>query len=496
MDREDEADVVVIGSGAGGAPVAARLAEAGAKVVMVEEGPELDRDSFNGDVQACVATAYRNGGALAALGLPPVAMQVGSCVGGSTVINGGTCFRTPPDVLAAWSALCRGAFKPSEIEPYFGIVERDLHVKEVDAKLAFLGERMLLEAALANGDKGGFVKRNAHLCQGAGLCPFVCPTGAKQSMERTYVPRFVHAGGILQSRTRAQRIVVRGGLVLGVRVHNAAGEEQMIRCRQVALCAGALHSPVLLRHSLSARTPRAAGRNLRVHPGVHVIGVFDAAIVPRSGPIQSIYIEGRDAPYVIFGMGYPPEVLAPLLIGGSAELGKLASYTHTITVAVMASDHDGRGRVIGWPNGGISPVYQLGEQTASCLRRGTAHAARLLLAIGAQEVYHHVRGFAPFASPADVDRFEEAHVPRRALMPGSVHPMGTCRMGADPADSVVDPFNRVHGVRGLYVPDASFFPSHLGVNPQITINAFALRTADTMAKDAGAAVSPLRASGT
>ncbi len=473
------ADVTIVGSGAAGAVMAARLAERGARVVVLEEGPRLAAASLDGQVLKSVRALYRSGGAMLALGLPPVTLAVGCVVGGSTVINGGTCFRAPPDVLAQWSDVVGGAFKPRDLDPYFDEVERDLSVGEVPPELAFAGERRVLMAARARGDEAGFVKRNVSHCQGTGLCAFGCPTGAKQSMELSYIPRAEAKGARVIARARALRIVLKGRRAVGVYARDLeAGRDLMVESERVVLAAGALHTPLILRRSLGGRTPRATGRHLHLHPGLHVVGIFAEPVAPRKGPIQSVYVDSVEHDYMIFGMGLPPELVATLLMAGP-DLAPLAVFPHTVTLAVMASDHDANGQVRAFA-GMPLPFYGLTARTSASLTRGAAHAAELLFAAGAVSVRVSIRGLGALRSPAAVASFAKAPPPARTFLVGSVHPMGTCRMGLDPRNSVVGPDHRVHGIDGLYVPDASFFPTSLGVNPQITINAFALRAADQM----------------
>jgi choline dehydrogenase-like flavoprotein len=480
-----QADVAVIGSGAAGAVVAARLAERGARVSLFEEGPVVRPEDQDGDLLRAIRTAYRNGGALLSIGVPSFPVQVGRCVGGSTTINGGTCFRTPDGVLTNWSRALDGAITPADMTPYFEQVEGDLGVAEVSPELAFAGERRLVEAAHARGDVAGYVKRNARACQGTGLCPFGCPTGAKQSMDVSYIPRAERAGAALQAGTRVDRILVQGGRATGVRATSPKSGTFNVEADAVVLCAGALHSPLLLRRSLGRHAPSATGRNLSLHPGAHVFGILPEDLEPRDGPIQSIYIEGSDADYVIFGMSYPPEVLGAMLVGQDAKLSHLALYPRTVTVAVMASDRHASGRVRRMPGGGPLPLYDLDDDCRQSLVSGIAHASELLLDIGAVEVHHGVRRMPPFTRQAEIDAFRRDGVDARRLVLGSVHPMGTCRMGLDPTTSVVDADHGVHGIDRLYVPDASFFPTSIGVNPQLTINAFAMRCADRIAEALG-----------
>ncbi len=471
---------MVVGSGAGGATIAAALAEAGKRVIVLEEGPRVTPADLEGDPARAVRRFYRNSGAVISFGDPALTVQVGRAVGGSTVINGGTCFRTPAAVLEDWSARMGGAFTAAELEPLFAETERDLSVVQVQPEEAFVGERRFLEAARASGAHGDYVQRNALRCQGTHLCPFVCPTGAKQSVERTYLARAERSGAEILAETRVSHVRMSGRRAIGVTAHDEQNREIEIDAARIAVCAGALHTPTLLRKSLGALTPKAVGRTLLLHPGAHVAGIFAEEIGPRRGPIQAVYVSGPDDRYVIYGMGYPPEVYGTLTMRGGADLSQLERYQRSIMVAVMVADHDSRGHIAEIPGVGPLPRYDLSSTDAESVCLGIAHAAEILLAMGAREVHASVRGLPVLRSPADLAPLRSGRIGRGQLLLGSVHPMATAPMGLDPKRSALDADLRVHGIDNLYAPDASFFPSSLGVNPQITIMAFAKRAASHM----------------
>lgn len=465
------ADVVVIGSGAAGAVVAAEMQERGRKVVLIEEGPRPKRNE--GNVADQVNRYYRNSGALLAIGDPPITVQAGCVVGGSTYVNGGTCFRTPDDVLEDWSARVGKVWRPRDLDEHFAAVERDIHVTRVPDHLIFEGEKRLMAAATARGDRVEIVQRNAKNCQGTGLCPFGCPTGAKQSVDLSYVPRAEKAGCTVLVETKVTRILLDNDRVTGVRC--ADGRE--IRAPIVVLAAGAVHSPLILRRSLGERCPRMVGRQLFLHPGAHVAGLVKGQDFVREGPIQSSAIFGDDHDYVIFGMNYPPEIFGVLVTTHDADSSRMLRWRDSVTLAIMGSDHESEGGHVDEVMGEAVLRYQTATSTTNAIQRGIAHAAELLLAIGCDEIFASVRGAGILRSMDDVRAFREKTFKRSAFSLGSVHPMATVPFGDDPETSALDPNLQVHGIRGLYVPDASCFPTSLGVNPQITVMAFARRLA-------------------
>jgi choline dehydrogenase-like flavoprotein len=277
-----------------------------------------------------------------------------------------------------------------------------------------------------------------------------------------------------------QRIRLAGNRVTGVVATDKNGSPLTVSAPLVALCAGALHSPGLLRRSLGDKAPPATGQSLFLHPGAHLVGLFDDPIEPRRGPIQSVFVNGPEDHYIIFGMGYPIELVGVLTMKPGADLSNFAKFNNSLTLAVMVSDHASRGSVsIDGGQGLVVPRYSFHRNDAQHLLEGIAHGAELLLEMGAREVYVGLRGVPPLTKVADARALAQQRLALHRFILGSVHPMGTLPMGRA-TNAVVDANLRVHGMDGLYVPDASFFPSSLGVNPQMTIMAFALRAAEKM----------------
>src|SRR5687768_9047744 len=212
------ADVCVIGSGAGGAVAAAELAEGGLRVVILEEGPERSRADATGRPRDTLPRLYRAGGQVATIGRPPLMLPLGRGTGGTTFVNSGTCFRTPPAVLARWRDE-RG------IEPLtdavFERVEETIGVAEVTPELAGRNAATIRRGAERLGWSGGYLRRNARGCQGSGVCAFGCPTGAKQHAGEVYLPRALAAGATLITGARAERIAHRDGIATGVEAATA-----------------------------------------------------------------------------------------------------------------------------------------------------------------------------------------------------------------------------------------------------------------------------------
>ncbi len=269
----EECDVVIVGSGAGGAVAAAVLAEAGLEVVVLEAGPHLDRDSYPQEPIAAITSLYRDAGLTVARGRPAIPTPVGRAVGGTTVINSGTCFRTPAPVLEHWASE-RGIGWARELDPDFAAAEEMLAVRPVDPATMGRNGQILLEGAEALGVSHAPLARNAGRCVQCSACPNGCPIDAKRAMHVSYLPRAVAAGARVRAGVEARRIVFAGGRATGVEC--AAGVARRgvgrprrfaVHARRAVICAGgSFGTPELLLRSGFRSPSGELGRNLRIHP--------------------------------------------------------------------------------------------------------------------------------------------------------------------------------------------------------------------------------------
>lgn len=490
-DVHEMADVVVVGSGAAGAVVARELARRGRDVVLVEEGAFLTGKDFTGNPRAMIDLLYRNRGLTFALGRPPIPIPLGRCVGGTTTINSGTCYRVPDYVLAEWAERhgVRGLDAP-ELEPYFERVEAELGVRPVPDEIFGRNSRLFERGAAALGYAGSRIARNERGCLGTGVCAFGCPQDAKQAMHVSYVPRALADGARLYTRCRVERILLSGGRAIGVigRACDGAdrdtGHELRALARHVVIACGALLTPALLERSGVPDRSGVRGRNLHIHPATRVGALFDEEVrgweeVPQAYNVHHFTREG----IFIQGQFVPPSMEAPVLPGvGAAHKERMARYARLGSFGALISDESagrvraGRGR---WPR----VTYQLGATDAAKLARAIGLTAEIFFAGGAREVYSGVH------SRPVLRTIDEARALARAALPAAdfemmaFHPQGTARMGEDPERAVTDSAGRVHGTPGLWVGDASLFPSSCKVNPQITIMALATRLAEQVAAE-------------
>ncbi|MGI8517852.1 MAG: FAD-dependent oxidoreductase [Acidimicrobiia bacterium] len=484
-------DVVVVGSGAGGAVAAAELAELDLSVIVVEEGPYLPTETFSDDDFAMIRALYRDGGVTAALGRPPVAYVEGRCVGGSTVINGGMAWRTPERVIDRWREQeAMSGFTAAALEPWFERVELLLSVSKQDAASIGRDQQLFHRGAARLGWRVVDNLRAQVHCAGCNRCVFGCPTGAKQSTLVSYLPRAMTFGAELYANCRVERITMRGKKAVGVAgsvVGDGPGPHAsfVVDARAVVVACGAIHTPALLTRS-GVRSPSGRiGRGLALHPGAQVTAVFDERVEGWKGVHQAYQVrQFEDDGIIMAAVNLPPSLVARALPVDGEELGRaMDEYPKMLTAGVLVEDTTtGRVRTI---RGRPVPTYQVTERDVHSVTRAVRRLAELLFEAGAQRVY------LPYPTPGDrvrsVEDLRRAAIPERNdLELLTVHLMGTAAMGGDPTRHVCDPFGRVWDTVSLHVADASLFPSPVGVNPMETIMALSSRCAMAVAEDLGA----------
>jgi choline dehydrogenase-like flavoprotein len=488
-DAKIDADVVVVGSGAGGAVAADTLARAGLTVVVLEEGPPIHGGDIVGHRPVeRLFEFYRDGGLTFTLGNPVISLPMGRAVGGTTVVNSGTCFRTPDAVLASWVATGI-ELSPEAMAPWFDAVEDVLGVQPVPEEVLGANGEVMRRGAERLGLSGGPIRRNIRGCHGHGVCAFGCPVDAKQAMHLSYLPRATSAGATVFSGARVRKIRLEAGRAAGVVadvLDPQTGRRRgtlHVDARATVLAAGAIFTPVLLARQHLARSSGQLGRNLVIHPGAGTTARFDEPLRAWRGTMQSYYVDEKLSDGVLLEATFPPPGLgysAGSLPGWGRDKSLFALYPHMASCGSIIGDA-GVGRVGPLGRNGVSIRYNLTREDAAKVLEGIAMAAEIFFAAGAAEVYPMLPGLGSIRSAAEVRYVREGRWRPSDLHLSAYHPMGSARMGAAPSSSVVDPFGHVWEVPDLFVFDASVLPSSCHVNPQITIMALVARMAAHLA---------------
>jgi choline dehydrogenase-like flavoprotein len=484
------ADVIVVGTGAGGAVAAATLAEAGARVLLLEEGARHAREDFTGRPLEMARLLYRNAGLTTTLGTPTIPLPLGCAVGGTTVVNSGTCFPAPDHVLERWvreDGL--EAYAPAAMAARFEALAERLGVTPVPEDQLGPNARLFRTGAEALGWQGTPIPRNARGCAATGVCAFGCPTGAKRSTDVSFVPAALAAGAELVTRARVHRVLLDGPRAWGVEATllGADGRPSGRRLRAVAdavvVAGGAIHTPLLLRAS-GIRHP-ALGRHLRVHPAARVGALFDEPVRGWVGVPQSYHVSHFEEDGIFLqGIFAPPAVEAPTVPGiGAEHRERMRRFGHLGSFGALISE-SGSGRVTS-AFGEPLVLYHLGREDRRRMARAIALTAEIWFAAGAREVFAGVRSTPILRSPVQARALATADVPASHFELMAFHPLGTARMSADPRRGVVDAAGAVHGCTGLYVADASVLPTSPRRNPQMTIMAVAATIAGGLARAFG-----------
>jgi len=476
------ADVVVVGSGAGGGPVAAVLAESGRRVIVIEAGPRLEAGDFTGDEGEMTARLWK----VASTADTTMNLYAGACVGGSTVINDALCFRPAPEVLAQWrDAYGLGGLSDAVWAPFVGRAWSDVHAEPTGPDHLNRNARLLALGAKRLGWSASATPRSVRDCVNLGLCNYGCPSNAKQSTLVTYVPRAERAGARTLAGTRALRVRIEAGAARGVDAVRGDGTPVAIDAPLVCVAAGVLETPaLLLRSGVGGR----AGQGLQFHSSVHVTARFAEPVHGYYGPTMAYAVDelsdvhGHRGPgAMIESVTVHPIVAASALPGfGAAHAAAMAELPNLARALIVIHD-----RTRGTMSAEGAVRYELAPEDMERLRAGMIGAASCYLNAGAEEVLLPINGAAPIRREADL-----AAVKTRSLRPSdlallyAVHLFGGAAMAGSPEQGVCDASGAVFGVRGLYVACASSLPTATGVNPQITVIANALRIADGLRRGA------------
>ncbi len=496
--RELRADVLVVGSGAGGGTVAQRLgalAQAGRRVLVVEKGARFaDEECTGGELEMADALYADAGGFLTADGTMTLAF--GEAYGGSTVVYTGTSLPPPRRVVRDWAVpgldhedLMRRAARY--------VAENGVHLDP--DHLINHNNRLFVEGCRDAGFEAHQFPVNTRGCRGSSLCNLGCPNGAKQGTHKVQLPRAEAAGVEVVTRAEVLRLSKRAATVrVRPRPEGAKGAESewepgdyRISADTIVVAAGAVGtSALLLRSGLGDALPQL-GRGFTCHPAFILVGEHAEEIDNDVGHPKSFYVDrAEEEGYVLETCMYFPFVTAKNLTGFGPDHSRLMRvFPRLQMILVLACDRVTAGNRVTIDRAGNPVVhYRFTAETVSALARATRAAAKIFFAAGALRVH------APTARPPLIEARDRDHVDARIqeshFLPGKIsvsaaHLMGGCAMGRDASDSVADAWGRVHGIPWLRIADASLFPDALQINPYLTVMALADRVAEKVRAELG-----------
>lgn len=466
-------DVVVVGSGAGGAACAAALAQGGLQVLVLEEGKRYKPKEFPASQGWALNHIYADRGSRFVEAETLYPMPAGKGVGGSTLINSAICYRAPDRVLKKWSEqLGLERLAPASLAPIYDMVEEVIGVTEMHPLQARANNLFIKRGAEKLGMDGGFVHRNAPGCVGCGVCQLGCPSGGKGSVDRNFVPIAEEHGARIVPGHKAVEILMRKGRAVGVLAQDQdSGKTVRVEANAVVLAAGTVGTPMLLLSQKLANRSGQLGRNLSIHPAVGTFGFVEDAINSWDGVPQAYAVHlDRARGILLQAYNMPPEIIfASMPWSGLDGMRRLKQIKHLAMCGGLISDH-ASGQVRPSFRGKPKITYQLHDDDRRKLIEALRGVVKILFAAGATEVHPGVGAGLHWAkSQSEALSKLPDSVPEKSMHIYASHPMGTCRMGRDPNTSVVGPDGQSHDVPGLYVADASLMPTSLGVNPQVTV---------------------------
>lgn len=503
-------DVCVIGSGPGGAMAAWKLASAGASVVVLEEGGSYTRPDFDGREEHAFPALYQEHGNRTTDDLSITILQ-GRGVGGGTLVNWTTSYRTPAATLKAW----REAHGLSELTeealgPHWDAIEARLGIHQVSLDEANANNRVLWDGAKALGYDVHLLSRNVERCLQTGQCGLGCPANAKRSMFLTYLPDAAEKGARVYANCRVLRLVPNGAKtrveraeaeVLGATWVDPAdrptGRRVVVKAKTFVLAGGAINSPALLLRSELPDPHGRVGLRTWLHPVVSTIARFPKRVDAFYGAPQTVashhFVErpGRLG-YFLETPPLQPMLAAIAMASSGAEhrrrmeqLPYLSALIALHRDGLLPDEEGGRVRLAGDGGRRVAVSYPLGERHWEAFREAMKTMARIQFAAGATEVSTLHQPPLTLTSAKEVDRIDTVPLAPNRVGVFTAHQMGGCAAGSDPKRSVVDAHLRHHQVENLHVFDGSVFPTSLGVNPQVSVLGLASWASERLARASG-----------
>ena len=488
--------VIVIGSGAGGGTVAARLAPLvgpGRRILVLEQGPRFHDADFTGrELEMAGALFEDGGGFLTADGTMTLAFGRG--YGGSTIVYTGTSLVAPERVIRRWAV---PGLSPADLTARSTryLAPNNVHLLPPDRINE--NNRLFVDGCRRAGYRAEQFPLNLKGCRGSGLCNLGCPNAAKQGTHRVQLPEAERAGVEVVTRARVRRLGERRVSVTvsprpaggkGADPEWAPGDYEL-EAETVVVAAGAIGTPALLLRSDLPALPARVGAGFTCHPAHILVGEHPRPIGNDVGHPKSYYLDRAETDgFVLETCMYFPFVTAKNLTGFGAEHSAFVrAFPRLQMILILACDRAVPGNRVTVDRDGRPVVhYRFTPEVVARLVRATRAAARIFFAAGAVRV-HAPSADPPTLTPDSASRIDERidarHFRTGTVSVSSAHPMGGAGMGRSAGDSVTDAWGRVHGRPWLRVADASLFPDALEINPYLTVMGLADRVAEGILND-------------
>ncbi|MDX1282525.1 GMC family oxidoreductase [Shewanella colwelliana] len=495
-----EADVVIVGSGAGGGVAAEILSEAGLSVIIIEGGPLKSSESFNMEERRAYPNLYQQAASMKTKD-KAIGIFQGRAVGGSTTVNWTTSIRTPQNALEYWAKeKSITGLSAESLKPWFEKMEQRLNISE----WAYEPNRnnlALRQGCEALGWDFTVIKRNVAGCWNSGYCGMGCPVNAKQSMLLTTIPAALNRGATLVSRAKVSQIEHTNDKVYGLKAQalseslKPTGVELLFKAKHYILSAGAIHTPTLMMRSKLPDPYHILGKRTFLHPTLLSGAMFNDPINGHAGAPQSIYSDqfvwqdGAEGE-----LGYKLEVppVHPILIAsktlgyGQSHAELMAKFNQLqVTIALVRDGYhpDSQGGQVRLTDSGFSLDYPLTDAFWHAARRAFASMAELQFAAGAKQVLPISEGMPYLSSWTEAKKaIAEMDLAPLKTVVASAHVMGGCPMGEDTKTAMVDSEGSSHYFDNLSVMDGSLFPTSLGANPQLSIYGITAKNASLLAQ--------------
>lgn len=497
IDVINDADVVIIGSGAAGATLAEQLLQQGRRVLILEKGLYVHPDDFKEDEIDMISRLYSDGALQISQALRFTILQ-GSCVGGSTVVNNAVCFDTPQRVLDTWNARS-GNGKVIEDAKFYDSQQKVRKRMRIGPLAS--GTRQPLDAVLNHGDslvtsaihkyfdgkpdkyKYDVVEANIVDCLGCGYCNIGCAYGRKLSMLDEVLPAAQNKHGAANlriiSEAQVTKLVESSGKITQI-VAEVQGKRQLLinNPKTVIVSGGTIQSSWLLMQSKIGKGKLPVGQGLSFNMGSPLHALFDQVLNAYDGVQIAHYLALEDHPGFVYETWYNPPVAQALAMPGwlDTHFKNMQNYNRMTAVGVLVGTESNAHIVPALITGGPDVVFQPTQGDLKKLIDALVILGDIFFAGGAQEVYASTRSYQPYRNNAavisaqsEVDRLRELVKHDYDILLGTGHPQGGNAIGASPTNSVIGPDFKVFGYSNLYVCDASVFPTSTTVNPQLTV---------------------------